>query len=395
MAHAAPASLRPSDVICRLAVTLALCLTACSNGPAASAPGESRDARSGGFRVATVVEGLSHPWGMAFLPGGDILVTERDGRLRIVRNGKLQREPVEGIPEVRARGQGGLLDVALHPSFDENRLVYFTYSKPGARGATTALARGRFEESRLTGVEDVFVADAWSENRIHFGSRIVFDRDGFIFLTVGDRGDDTGLGTRQRAQNLGDHAGSTIRIHDDGRVPDDNPFVGRDGAHPEIFSFGHRNAQGMTFHPATGELWQHEHGPRGGDEVNIIRRGANYGWPVVTHGINYVGTRIADETTAPGIEPSVLYWVPSIAPSGMAFYTGDAFPEWQGDLFVGALVQKHLRRVVLDGNEVVAQEELLGDLGHRIRDVRVGPDGLIYLLVDADDAPMLRLEPVR
>jgi glucose/arabinose dehydrogenase len=330
---------------------------------------------------------------MAFLPDGDILVTERDGRLRLVRNGRLQQEPLDGVPPVAARGQGGLLDVALHPDFATNRLVYLSYSKPGQRGATTAVVRGRLEGSGLTSVEEIFVADAWSSNRIHFGSRLLFDEDRHLFITVGDRGDDTGLGRRQRAQNLGDHAGSTIRLHDDGSVPEDNPFVGRPGARPEIFSFGHRNAQGMTIHPTSGEVWQHEHGPRGGDEVNIIRPGANYGWPVVTHGINYIGTRISENTEASGLEPAVLVWVPSIAPSGMAFYTGDAFPQWRGNLFVGALVRQHLRRVVLDGNEVVAQEEMLSDLGHRIRDVRVGPDGFIYLLVDADSAPMLRLEP--
>jgi glucose/arabinose dehydrogenase len=330
---------------------------------------------------------------MAFLPGGDILVTERDGRLRIVRNGRLQREPLEGVPPVAARGQGGLLDVALHPDFATNRLVYLSYSKPGQRGATTAVVRGRLGGSGLTSVEEIFVADAWSSNRIHFGSRLLFDEDRHLFITVGDRGDDTGLGRKQRAQSRGDHAGSTIRLHDDGSVPEDNPFVGHAAAHPEIFSFGHRNAQGMTIHPTSGEVWQHEHGPRGGDEVNIIRSGANYGWPVVTHGINYIGTRIAEHTESPGMEPAVLVWVPSIAPSGMAFYTDDAFPQWRGNLFVGALVRQHLRRIVLDGNEVVAQEEMLSDLGHRIRDVRVGPDGFIYLLVDADSAPMLRLEP--
>lgn len=379
----------PARVILRTAVALLVCLTGCGNATPAAAP----TAKSGGFRVVTVVTGLSHPWGLAFLPGGDMLITERDGTLRLVRDGKLQRTPVPGVPEVRASGQGGLLDIALHPKFESNRLVYLSYSKPGPGGATTAVARGRFENDRLDGVEDIFVADAWSDNRIHYGSRLVFDRDGYLFLTIGDRGDSTGLGTRQRAQNLGDHAGSTIRLHDDGSVPKDNPFVGREGAHPEIWSYGHRNAQGMTLHPTTGAIWQHEHGPRGGDEVNIVKRGANYGWPVVTYGINYVGTKIAEKGDAPGMEAPILYWVPSIAPSGMAFYTGDQFPEWRGNLFVGALVKQHLRRVVLEGNKVVAQEELLGDLGHRIRDVRVGPDGLLYLLVDDDDAPMLRLEP--
>jgi aldose sugar dehydrogenase len=321
MRHGLSGSPFPAPAAIAIGAVLLACLTACSNGPAAaSASSDATGSRSERFRVVTVVDGLAHPWGMAFLPGGDILVTERPGRLRLVRNGKLQREPVGGVPEVWARGQGGLLDVALHPAFATNRLVYLSYSKPGPRGATTAVARGRFEDGRLTAVEDIFVADAWSENRIHFGSRLVFDRDGLLFVTVGDRGDDTGLGTRQRAQNLGDHAGSTLRLHDDGRVPDDNPFVGREGARPEIWSYGHRNAQGMTLHPETGAIWQHEHGPRGGDEVNVIRRGANYGWPVVTHGINYIGTKISDQREGAGIEKSLLVWVPSIAPSGMAFY---------------------------------------------------------------------------
>jgi aldose sugar dehydrogenase len=361
--------------------------------PAATGPEHQSEEHS--FRVVTVVEGLSHPWGMVFLPGGEMLVTEREGRLRLIRNGVLQEEPLAGVPEVYAMGQGGLLDIALHPDYANNRLVYLSYSKPGDRGATTAVSRGRFDGTRLTAVEEIFIAEAWGTRRVHFGSRMVFDRSGYLYLTIGDRGDATDRGRQQRAQNLADHAGTTLRLHDDGRVPADNPFAGRAGALPEIYTWGNRNAQGMAVHPQTGQIWQNEHGPRGGDEINVIRPGANYGWPVVTHGINYDRTPITGQTAAPGLEPPLLVWTPSIAPSGFAFYTGEAFPRWRGNAFIGALVEEHLRRVVLDGTRVVSEEVLLGDLGYRIRDVRVGPDGFLYLLVDASDAPMLRLEPVQ
>ncbi len=341
-------------------------------------------------RVVTVVEGLEHPWGMAFLPGDEgILVTERAGRLRLVRNGRLEPQPIAGVPRVRAQGQGGLLDVAVHPDFARNRLVYLSYSKPGERGATTAVARGRLEEGRLAGVEDIFVAEAWGTAGQHFGSRIVFDRAGYMYLTIGDRGQG------QRAQNLRDHAGTTLRLHDDGRVPQDNPFVGRAQARDEIFTYGNRNAQGMVVHPETGEIWQNEHGPRGGDEINRIVAGRNYGWPEYNFGNHYDGRRIPDPGPDTGTELPILHWTPSIAPSGMAIYTGDAFPQWRGDIFVGALAGQHLQRIRFDGASVVEQERLLEGRGQRIRDVRTGPDGFLYLLVDARSAPMLRLEPAR
>jgi aldose sugar dehydrogenase len=398
-------------MIAMAAAPMLMLLVACANQPAqmqqaTQSPAAAEDERpqaSGpvhqseehSFRVVTVVDGLAHPWGMVFLPGGDVLVTEREGRLRLIRNGVLQEGPIAGVPPVYAMGQGGLLDIALHPDYATNRLVYLSYSKPGDRGATTAVSRGRFDGSRLTGVEEIFEAQAWGTRRVHFGSRMVFDRDGFLYLTIGDRGDATDRGREQRAQDLNDHAGTTLRLHDDGRVPADNPFAGRADALPEIYTWGNRNAQGMAIHPQTGQIWQNEHGPRGGDEINIMRPGANYGWPVVSHGINYDRTTFTERTEAPGMEPPLLVWTPSIAPSGFAFYTGEAFPRWRGNAFIGALVEEHLRRVVLDGTRVVSQEVLLADLEHRIRDVRVGPDGFLYLLVDSSDGPLLRLEPVQ
>jgi aldose sugar dehydrogenase len=338
------------------------------------------------FRVVTVASGLQHPWGMAFLPGGDILVTERAGRVRMIRENQLQQTPVAGGPEVRASGQGGLLDIELHPDFANNRLVYFTYSKPGDGGATTALARARFDGTRFHDLQDVFVTDAWSTAGQHFGSRIVFDRSGFVYFNVGDRG------ARNRAQQLNDHVGTVMRLHDDGRVPQDNPFVGRNDARPEIFSYGHRNIQGMDLHPETGEIWTNEHGARGGDEINVLRAGRNYGWPLITHGVDYSGAQVSPDTAREGMEQPLLHWTPSIAPSGLAIYRGDAFPGWRGNIFNGALAGEHLRRVVVEGHRVVRQESMLQGRG-RIRDVRVGPDGLIYLLTDASNGALLRLEP--
>jgi aldose sugar dehydrogenase len=377
----------------RLAGCLALgTLIACSGSGAALAQEGVQRSAEHDFRVVTVVEGLAHPWGMAFLPGGEILVTERRGRLRVIRDGVLDPRPVGGVPEVRAQGQGGLLDVAIHPGFASNRLVYLSFSKPGPNGATTAVVRGRFEGDRLTNVQEVIETQAWGSGGAHFGSRLAFDRAGFLYVTVGDRGDSPRRGSNHRSQSLRDHAGTTLRLHDDGQVPRDNPFVGRGDVLPEIFTYGNRNAQGMAVHPRTGELWQNEHGPRGGDEINRIVAGRNYGWPLVTHGINYDRTRITDRREMAGVEPPVLQWTPSIAPSGMTFYTGDAFPRWRGNAFVGALAGQHLRRVVLDGTRVVSEEQLLQRVG-RIRDVRTGPDGRLYLLIDASSAPLLRLEP--
>ncbi|HKX38169.1 MAG TPA: PQQ-dependent sugar dehydrogenase [Burkholderiales bacterium] len=341
------------------------------------------------FSIVKLVEGLEQPWSLAFLPDGRMLVTEKAGRLRIVANGKLDPKPVAGVPEVTVHGQGGLHEVALHPEFAKNSLVYLAYAGTGSDGVGTELARGRFAGNRLEGVEVLFRQAPKGRAGQHFGGRIVFDRDGFVYLTLGDRGE------RDRAQRPDDHAGSLIRLHDDGRVPKDNPFVGRAGWKPEKFTLGNRNMQGAALHPPTGILWIHEHGPQGGDEVNVMRSGLNYGWPVITYGANYgLGTKIGEGTQKPGMQQPLHYWVPSIAPSGMAFYVGDKFPRWKGDLFVGALRDRMLVRLKLDGEKVVSEERLLkGALG-RIRDVRVGPDGFIYLLTDEAQGVLARLEPL-
>lgn len=340
-------------------------------------------------RVVEIVSGLEHPWSLAFLPDGRILVTERPGRLRIVKEGRLEPQAISGLPPIVAKGQGGLLDVALHPHFAENSLVYLSYSGPGPGGMGTEVARGKLVGDRLNDVQVLFRQQPKTNARQHFGSRLVFDRAGYLFITLGDRGE------MERAQKPDDHAGSVIRLHDDGRVPADNPFVGKAGWRPEKFDLGHRNQQGAALNPQTGELWTHEHGPQGGDEVNIIRPGANYGWPVITYGVNYViGTKIGEGTSKPGMAQPLHYWVPSIAPSGMAFYTGDKFPRWRGDLFVGALKDQMLVRLRLDGEKIVSEERMLKNLLGRIRDVRQGPDGFIYLLTDEDKGVLVRLEPV-
>jgi len=339
------------------------------------------------FRVVTLAEGLEHPWGMAFLPDGRILISERPGRLRLVADGRLHPEPLAGLPPVAQHGQGGLLDVALHPDFATNGWVYLSYANRDAEGVGTSVGRGRLAGHALVDGQKLFDLVPRSNAGQHFGSRLVFDRDGLLYITLGDRGE------RQRAQDLGDHAGSVIRLHDDGTVPTDNPFYGRAGARPEIFSYGHRNLQGAALHPVTGELWAHEHGPQGGDEVNVVRRGRNYGWPVITYGKEYVTGFDIGPTHREGMEQPLHYWVPSIAPSGMAFYTGDKFPQWRGNLFVGSLKFRLLVRLELDGEKVIKEERLLRDHIGRIRDVRMGPDGYLYLLTDEANGKLVRLEP--
>ena len=339
------------------------------------------------IRAIPLVKGLVNPWSMTFLPNGDMLVTEKGGQLRIVRNGALDPQPIAGVPEVWAMGQGGLLEVALHPRFAENQLLYLTYSKPGERGATTALARGKFDGKALTDVRDIFVAENWATGGAHFGSKIAFGRDGMLYMTVGERND------RNRAQDTAIHGGKVLRLRDDGTVPPDNPFVGRSGFKPEIYSYGHRNLQGLTFHPDTGALWETEHGPQGGDELNTILPGKNYGWPVVTYGREYTGEVIASQPWREGFEQPVMFWLPSIGLSGMVFYTGDRFPAWKGNLFVGGLSGLQLQRVVFTERGPVGRETLIGSLKQRVRDVRQGPDGLLYVAVDGTPGGIIRIEP--
>lgn len=347
------------------------------------------------FRVVTVATALDHPWSIAFLPDGRKLVTERAGRLRIIEaDGRLSPRPVRGVPEVVARGQGGLLDVALHPHFADNRLVYLSYAEAGEGGQGTAVLRAKLigdgADAHLADQRVIFRMQPKSRTTHHFGGRLVFDRAGHLYITLGDRGE------MERAQKLDDHAGSVIRINDDGSVPSDNPFVKRAGAKPEIYTWGHRNVQGAATDPRTGAVWTHEHGPQGGDEINVLHGGTNYGWPVITYGANYgTGTKIGEGTHKAGMAQPIYHWTPSIAPSGMAFYDGDAFPAWRGNLFVGALKDRMLVRLELAGERVVKEERLLeGEVG-RIRDVRTGPDGRLYLLTDESDGRVLRLEPVR
>ncbi|HYH37709.1 MAG TPA: PQQ-dependent sugar dehydrogenase [Azospirillum sp.] len=345
------------------------------------------------LRVATVAGGLEHPWGMAFLPGGGMLVTERPGRLRLVSAAGAVSEPIAGVPKVDARGQGGLLDVALDPDFGRNRLVYISYSEPGEGGNSTAVARGTLSDDAraLRDVKVVFSQKPKVQSRLHFGSRLVFDRAGNLFVTLGERSDPQ---FRTRAQDLDSHFGKVVRIRPDGSVPKDNPFVGKAGALPEIWSYGHRNMQGAALHPATGALWASEHGPRGGDEINVPQPGKNYGWPVVSHGVNYDGTPVGTgQQKAPGMEDPVYQWTPVIAASGMAFYTADAVPGWKGSLFNGGLVCRCVVRLELDGTRVTHEERLFGELGQRIRDVRQGPDGALYLLTDDDRGALLRAAP--
>jgi glucose/arabinose dehydrogenase len=347
------------------------------------------------IRVTIVTKGLVHPWSLAFLPDGSMLVTERPGRLRIVRNGVLDPTPVSGVPEVRAKGLGGLQDLALHPKFAENRLLYFTYIKPveNDRGAP-AIARGRLEAGALFEVRDVLVTDAHEGNSA-LDARIVFGRDGMLYMSTGGNLD-------RVSQEPGSLRGKILRVRDDGSVPPDNPFVGRAGYRPEIYTLGHRNSLGLMVHPETGALWNNENGPNGGDEINIILPGRNYGWPVLSFGRDYPGPRISEHPTREGMESPIVVWIPSIAVSGMTVYTGNRFPKWKGNVFVGSMRTGeipgtgHLERIVFnEKTEELRRESLLGELRQRIRDVRQGPDGYLYLLTDEDDGALLRIEPAQ
>jgi glucose/arabinose dehydrogenase len=382
-----------------LAISAALPLSLAAQSPVFQA-------ERGPYRVATVVPELQDPWSMAWLPNGDMLVTERPGRLRVVRGGVLQPEPIAGVPRVRYGGQGGLLDVLPHPDFETNRLIYLSYSKPNDDGSegTTAVARGRLEGNGLEGMEEIFEARAWSGGEAHYGSRLAFDDDGYLFITVSDRAVDPLSVPRDRhpAQDLSNHQGTIVRLHDDGRVPADNPFVGRAGALPEIWSYGHRSLQGLAFHRETGDLWASEHGPQGGDELNLILPGRNYGWPVVGYGVQYGGPPIHATRQREGMVEPVQHWTPSIGPSGLMIYDGDRFPEWRESAFVGGLSGVQIARVPLlvegEGYQVGRMERPPLMLGFgRVRDIRQGPDGYIYVAIDdrqgGSMTPIVRLEP--
>ena len=367
------------------------------------------------FSVDTVTGGLVHPFSMVFTPEGDLLVTERPGRLRIIRDDVLIDDPIAGLPEILAIGQGampqdgreqaGMRDLILHPDFAENRLLYLSYTKPGADSlGNIAVVRGRLEDDRLSDVEEIFHADAFgngSDRSSQWGGRLALDGKGYLFITIGDRQwPSEGDLSAHPSQSLANHNGTTIRLHEDGRVPEDNPFVGQEGVHPEIWTYGHRNAQGLAIHPETGDVWLNEHGPQGGDELNLIRPGLNYGWPIVGFGVNYrTGIAIHSATLQDGMEPPVHIWVPSIGVTGMLFYTGTAFPDWQGDMIVASLRGEQLVRLTLNEQQVARQETLINGIG-RIRDVRQGPNGIIYLAMDGDargfdgdPTPIVRLIP--
>ena len=376
------------DLLTGSAMRRLLILLLCGLGLATAA------AHAAGPKLVGVARGFANPWAVAFLPDGRYLVTERAGRLRIVeRDGRLG-EPVAGLPAVDAGGQCGLLDVVLDPKFDDNALVYWTYAEAGERGEGggngVAVARGRLQGNRLADVQVIFRQLPKVASQLHCGSRLVFARDGRLFVVLGDR-----FSRKDDAQKLDNHIGKVVRIEADGKVPADNPFVGTPGAKPEIWSLGHRNMQGAALHPQTGELWASEHGPQGGDELNRVLPGRNYGWPLLTFGRNYgTGTRIGEEGPKPGFEQPLKVWLPlSVAPSGMAFLTSERYPGWKGSLFLGTLRGESLLRLELDGNTVVKEEILLRSANSRIRDVRQGPDGLLYVLTDSADGQLLRLQP--
>ena len=379
--------------------TVSACIVlALATGSPVAAQEVSRSAHHD-FRVVTVADGLVNPWSMAWLPGGDLLITERPGRLRIVRDGALLPDPVIGTPEVFAQGQGGLFDVLPHPDFVSNRLLYLSYARAKGAGSTTAVVRGRFENDRLTDIEEIFEATA--EGAGHYGGRLAWGPDGYLFLTAGDRqAPSTGDLEAHPAQDLSNHHGVTIRLHEDGRVPVDNPFVGQEGTLPEIWSYGHRNPQGLAVDQVTGDVWITEHGPQGGDELNLIQPGLNYGWPVIGYGVNYrSGSAIHEGTHREGIEPPPHFWVPSIATSGLLIYTGGQFPGWQGNIFAGGMAGQLLARLTpsVDRPQGIEQEETLAYGIGRVRDVRQGPDGYIYLAIEergGAPTPVVRLEPI-
>lgn len=339
------------------------------------------------YKIETVVDGLSYPWAIAFLPDGDMLVTERPGRLRRISNGKLQAEPVDNLPDVVVGGQGGLFDIILDPEFAINQRLYLSFASGSKSANATRVISARLVNNTLKDVSIIFTAFPAKDTPHHFGGRLAFLPDQTLLVTVGE-----GFDYRKQAQLLDNHFGKLIRINKDGTVPSDNPFVGRDDALPEIWTYGHRNQQGLLV-SIDGTVWLHEHGPRGGDELNIIKPGKNYGWPAITYGMDYSGAYVSPYTEAKGMEQPVTYWVPSIAPSGFCEYSGDAFPYWNGNLFVAALAEKSVRRLVMGNGEVLLQETMFTELNQRIREVREGPDGYLYLLTDSDEGQIVRVSP--
>ena len=375
----------------------ALLLAACSGNPPVEAQGRAPSSpqppSTAGVVVAEpVATGLEHPWALQFLPDGRLLVTERPGRLRIVSMDGTVSAPLNGLPEIYAQGQGGLLDVALDPDFANTQLVYLSFSEPGEGGSGTAVARGRLTDGGLEGTTVIYRQRPKVDSRGHFGSRLVFSNDGKLFITQGDRQSER---FRGRAQQLDQGMGKIMRVHPDGTIPDDNPFTGRDDAQPEIWSYGHRNVQAAALHPETGQLWTVEHGARGGDELNNPQAGKNYGWPIITYGRDYSGLSIGEGSAKEGMEQPVYYWDPVIAPSGMTFYTAEAIPGWQGSILVGSLTPGALVRLVLQDGKVTREERYLGDLGERIRDVQQGPDGFVYVVTDREDGRVLRVRPAQ
>lgn len=364
-----------------------------SNSPVVS---DSNVAVANNFRTTTITQGLERPWGMAWLPNGSILITERPGRLRIIRDGKLDLEAVSGVPEVFAVNHGGLLDISLHPNFAENQLVYFTYSDGTNQANRTKVARATFDGTSLQNWEDIFEVNPTKPEGQHFGSRIVWLPDNTLLVGLGDGGNPpiqlNGDLIRNQAQNLNSHLGSVVRLNDDGSIPQDNPFVNNANANSAIWSYGHRNIQGMVIDPATKRVWATEHGSRGGDEVNIIEAKQNYGWPKVSYSDEYTGGKVAEISSRPDVSEPELIWTPSIAPSGLAFYSSDRFAQWQGDLFAGGLVSRDVRRIDLDAEGNILGEESIA-IGQRVRDVRQGPDGMLYVLTDEQNGSLISIEP--
>ena len=370
----------------RLPIFMFLVLASLSSGYFFSSAAQAQRIQTE-FEIKLIASDLRFPWGMAFMPDGNLLVTERIGQLRIITPDGRVSEPIKGVPAVFAQQQGGLLDVALDPAFSRNRLIYLSYAEPEGSKASTAVARAELIDGRLEKLQVIFRQLPKTEGAVHFGSRLVFAPDGNLFITLGDRGD-----YLEEAQRLGNYFGKVIRIRSDGSVPSDNPFVNNSQAKPEIWSYGHRSVQGAAIHPKTGELWIHEHGPKGGDEINIPQPGKNYGWPKASYGSHYNLMPIKDEHAEQGLEEPIYYWTPSIAPSGMAFYTGDQFPGWRGNLFVGALVGRHVSRLSTDEKKILGEEQLLMHTT-RFRDVEQGPDGALYLLTDEENGKLLKLTP--